>query len=81
MLQLKMTSKKNVRVNIFATVLLAVVMPIVIGQLLSKFVPITFVSTSIHSAIEAMGGLIAIVISMIFYMKYRNLSIITHFKM
>lgn len=32
-----------------------------------------------HSVLEASGGIIAIVISLIFYIKYRNASIITHF--
>lgn len=74
-----MINKESIKSNIFLAILLAIVMPIIIGQLLNKFVPITFISIPIHSSIESAGGIIAIVISMIFYMKYRNTSFLTHF--
>ena len=64
-----MINKESIKLNIFLAILLAIIMPIITGQLLNKFLPITFVSIPIHSAIESAGRIIAIVISMIFYMK------------
>ena len=65
--------------NIFITIFLSIVMPIVIGKLLNSYIDITFISIPLHSVLEALGGGIAIVISMMFYMKYRNKSVLTHF--
>ena len=75
----KIFSKKNIKINILITVFLSIVVPIVLGQLLNTYFKITFISIPIHSAIETLGGAITIIISMIFYMKYRSLSVVTHF--
>lgn len=70
---------KTVRTNIFLVIIFSVILPIVFGKLLNTYLPFTFKSIPIHSVLEASGGIIAIVISLIFYIKYRNASIITHF--
>lgn len=70
---------KKIKTNIVLAIVVSVVMPILIGQLLNACIVMKFVSIPIHSMIETTGGIIAIVISMIFYMKYRKSSFLSHF--
>ncbi len=70
---------KSVNTNIVLTIVLTVVFPVVFGAFLQNTFTGTFISIPIHSTIEATGGIIAIVISMIFYIKYSKEHILTHF--
>lgn len=74
-----MLTKDNRLINILIIIVLTVLMPVLVGKFLNSFFNITFISIPIHSALEVAGGVIAIVISMIFYMKYRKSSVLTHF--
>lgn len=69
----------NTRNNIILVIFSTIAIPIILGQLLNRYVPITFISIPIHSGLEVAGGVIAVVISIIFYMKYRKQSVLTHF--
>ena len=54
-------------------------MPILLGQYLNSNFPVKFISVPIHSVLETSGGIIAIFISMIFYLKYSKNHTMTHF--
>jgi len=74
-----MLFKEKMKTNIALTIALTIIMPIVLGKFLNSYFPVTFKSIPLHSAIEVSGGVIAIVISMIFYVKYSNKIVLTHF--
>ncbi len=57
----------------------AVAMPILLGVALESAEPLRFVSIPLHSVMEATGGIIALVISVIFYLKYLRMLVLTHF--
>jgi diguanylate cyclase (GGDEF)-like protein/PAS domain S-box-containing protein len=61
------------------TIVMAVVLPVVLGQAVNTLIDTTFVSIPLHSLLEASGGVIAIVISTIIYIKYRNALRLTSF--
>ena len=69
----------RINTTIVATVLLTVIMPVVIGRLLNTYVPTTFTSIPLHSVVETTGGIIAINISALIYMKYRSALVMTHY--
>jgi diguanylate cyclase (GGDEF)-like protein/PAS domain S-box-containing protein len=71
--------KESVVANLLLTIALTVVMPAALGHLLTSRMAITFVSIPLHSVLETTGGIIAIVISMIFYLKYSKILVLTHF--
>jgi|GEM_PF-2636815 len=71
--------KKNVKTNILITILLTIVVPTLLSYLLSSSFELRFKHIPIHSAIETAGGIIAIIISMIFYIKNHNKLLINHF--
>jgi len=64
---------------IFSVITLCVVVPIVLGELFTQFFPGKWINIPFHSAIEAIGGTIALVISMIFFIKYQKMGQMTHF--
>lgn len=66
-------------IPILAALFLTVVMPVCTGYLLNAYFSYTFVHIPLHSVLEVTGGVIAIVISMIFYLKFRQTSTMTHF--
>jgi len=70
---------KSANTNISLVVILTVIFPVAFGTLLENIFTIKYISIPIHSTIEATGGIIAIVISMIFYLKYSKEHILTHF--
>ena len=74
-----MVSKNKVKTNIFFIVLLTIAIPILFGQFLNTYFPMKIVSIPFHSVLESAGGVIAIVISMIFYVKYIKNRVMTHF--
>ncbi|QOY50980.1 diguanylate cyclase [Candidatus Sulfurimonas baltica] len=74
-----MISKENIKTNILLTILLTIAMPIILGKFLHSYFHMVIISIPLHSAIEASGGVIAIVIAMIFYIKYSKNLVITHF--
>jgi len=74
-----MLFKEKMKTNIALTIALTIIMPIVLGKFLNSYFPVTFKSIPLHSAIEVSGGVVAIVISMIFYVKYSNKIVLTHF--
>lgn len=74
-----MITKKKIKINILLIILLTVAIPIILGQFLNTYFPIRLPNIPIHSVIEAVGGVIAIVISMIFYVKYNKNHVVTHF--
>lgn len=65
--------------HIFLMILLTIVTPVLLGQVIVRLIPAPFVSIPLHSVLEATGGMIAIVISMIVYVKYRREAELTHF--
>jgi len=67
------------KTHILVTILLTVVLPVILGRIVTGLGVDSFVSIPLHSVLEATGGMIAIVISMIFYVKYRHASRFTHF--
>ena len=74
-----MISKSTVKTNIFLTILSTIVLPIVLGNILNNSFSIKYISIPLHSGLEVSGGVIAIVISIIFYIKYLKNNIFTHF--
>ena len=56
-----------------------IILPIVAGKLLTTLYSGQFVSIPLHSVVETTGGVISIVISMIFYIKYEKARFLTHF--
>ncbi len=74
-----MISKKIIKTNIVLTVILTVIFPIVAGLFINSIYPDKIVNILLHSGLEVSGGVIAIIISMMFFIKYsRNLTL-THF--
>jgi len=55
------------------------ILPVVAGKLLIRYSSDPFVSIPLHSVLETTGGVISIVISMIFYIKYEKARFLTHF--
>ena len=74
-----MLNKNGRHMYILVTFLVTAVLPVVLGRLVIHLGIDSFVSIPLHSVLEATGGMIAIVISMIFYVKYRYVNIFTHF--
>jgi len=72
-------TKRTTLVVLITTVVLTVVMPVVLGHLLNTYLRHVFVSIPLHSVLETAGGMVAIVISMIFYVKYSKSLVLTHF--
>lgn len=73
-----MTSN-NGKINIFIILVLTIILPIILGSLLKIYFPTNYISIPLHSGLEVAGGVMAIVISMIFYIKYLTKHILTHF--
>lgn len=69
-------SKKT---NIILTIIIAVIAPVVFGVILNASISVNFVSIPLHSVLETSGGVIAIIISLIFYIKYSTNLTLTHF--
>lgn len=65
---------KNLLLSHLATLLL----PIVAGVLLYLYCDIKIENIPLHSTLEASGGVIAIIIAIVFFIKYRSTSTITH---
>ena len=69
----------KIKINISITIFLTIILPIIAGSFLNSNFPIEFISIPLHSALEVAGGVIAIVISIIFYIKYSKTYLLTHF--
>ena len=74
-----MLSKDRIRTNIILTIIATVIFPIVCSYLLSHIYPTKFINIPLHSGLEVSGGVVAIVISMIFYLKHLKELTLTHF--
>ena len=74
-----MLLNKRIKTNISITIFLTVALPIILGALLNNYFPIKHINIPLHSGIEVAGGVIAIVISIIFYVKYLKYNILNHF--
>lgn len=62
------TSEKNV----IWIVLLTLIVPVVAGYLLGTFTQSEYVHIPLHATIEAIGGMVAIIIALILYLKHRR---------
>ncbi|WP_304546371.1 GGDEF domain-containing protein [Sulfurimonas microaerophilic] len=69
----------NLKRNIFITVVTTIALPIVVGYLLNRYFPINFVNIPLHSALEVAGGTIAIIISLIIFLKYESKHVFNHY--
>ncbi|WP_373073198.1 diguanylate cyclase domain-containing protein [Sulfurimonas sp.] len=65
--------------NIVLVIIITLITPIILGTVLNSIVSERFISIPLHSVIETSGGIIAIVISMIFYVKSSKEHILNHF--
>lgn len=74
-----MITNNTIKRNITYTISLAIILPVVLGYFLNFYLPIKYISIPLHSGFEVAGGVIAIIISMIFYIKYSKNYIFTHF--
>ena len=74
-----MNIKNTIKINIILTIILTVIFPIVAGILINSIYPDKIVNILLHSGLEVSGGVIAIVISMIFFIKYSRKLTLTHF--
>jgi diguanylate cyclase (GGDEF)-like protein len=66
---------KNILFLFFGTI----VLPALIGVFLSYVCTIKIQNIPLHSTLEASGGIIAIVIAVVIFLKYRNDSLLMHF--
>lgn len=74
-----MLSKYNVKLNIVLITIITTIIPILISIFLANNTPIQIVNLPLHATLEVAGGVIAIVISMMFYIKFSKNYILTHF--
>ena len=74
-----MLTKEKILFNIFITIFLTLLIPIFAGYLLNTYMPLKYTNLLLHSALEVIGGVIAIIISLIFYIKYSKNSFLSHF--
>lgn len=74
-----MITKKKIKINISLIILLTVILPVILGHFLNTYFQIKIINIPIHSVIEAVGGTVAIIISMFFYIKYNKNHVATHF--
>ena len=74
-----MKYKQKIYIDLFVVIAVCIVMPIVLGELFTQEFPGKWVNIPFHSAIEAIGGTIALVMSMIFFIKYKKSVQMTHF--
>lgn len=74
-----MYSAQNIKNNIVITIILTVIMPIFLARILYHFFDMTWVSIPLHAVLETSGGVLAIVTSLIFYIKYSKNLFMTHF--
>jgi PAS domain S-box-containing protein len=65
-------------INIIVVTFLTILVPIFLGNLLNTAISQKFINIPLHSALEVAGGVMAIVISIIFYIKYYKSTTITH---
>ena len=72
-------SAEGSRTIIVWTIVLTLLMPVVVGRLLNTYVPLTFTGIPLHSVLETTGGIIAINISALIYMKHRTKAVMTHY--
>lgn len=70
---------KNIFTNIILVIFLTIVFPIILGKMLTNFITTEYINIPLHSALEVAGGVIAIIISIIFYIKFSKKQIMTHF--
>lgn len=74
-----MLNKNTLKINILLTIAMTIVFPIVAGILINSIYSKKIVNLLLHSGLEVAGGVIAIVISMIFFIKYSKKLTLTHF--
>ena len=74
-----MLNKNTIKINIFLTAVFTILLPIILGILINSLYPQKIVNILLHSGLEVSGGVIAIVISMIFFIKYSRAITLTHF--
>ena len=71
--------KEKLIINLLITLVFTVIVPILLGTILNNYFPSKFISIPLHSLLETSGGIIAILISMSFYIKYSKNLVLTHF--
>lgn len=74
-----MLFREKVKTGILLIVFLTIAFPVIAGSLLNGYTSFKYVNIPLHSGVEVAGGVIAIVISMIFYIKYSKDYHLTHF--
>jgi len=74
-----MIQEKNFKSSLVLMILTTLVTPIILGNLLNSIFVEKYINIPLHSGLEVAGGVIAIVISMLFYIKYLRDTTLTHF--
>ncbi len=74
-----MPQKRKIKINILLACLLTLALPVLLGDILNNYFLGKYINLPLHSALEVSGGMIAIVISMIFYIKYSKNHTLTSF--
>jgi diguanylate cyclase (GGDEF)-like protein/PAS domain S-box-containing protein len=69
----------GIKRNIVFTIALTLLFPILVGNYVNTLFPGKWVNIPLHSALEVSGGIIAIIISIIFYLKFKSTLRLTHF--
>jgi len=72
-------SNDTTKTNILLIIALTIIFPIVSGAIINNIYTQKIENLLLHSGLEVSGGVIAIVISMIFFIKYKRKITLTHF--
>lgn len=70
--------RQEIRNNVYWTLFLAVGVPILVGRFLTDFYSIRYANIPLHSGLEVSGGTIAVIISLMIFIKYQRMYILTH---